>query len=49
MVYIQIFIIYYQVAEKNSIAEAVAYALGNKVKAKKGRQAFYYYSDKFKG
>lgn len=27
----------FKVAEKNSIAEAVAYALGSKVRAKKGR------------
>ncbi|CAD8058742.1 unnamed protein product [Paramecium sonneborni] len=37
------------VAEKNSIAEAVAYAIGNKVRAKKGRQAFFYFSGMFKG
>ncbi|CAD8146824.1 unnamed protein product [Paramecium pentaurelia] len=37
------------VAEKNSIAEAVAYAIGSKVRAKKGRQAFFYFSGMFKG
>ena len=36
------------VAEKNTIAEAIAKALSPyKPKAKKGRQAFYYYKSKF--
>lgn len=37
------------VAEKNSIAEAIAYAIGSRVRAKKGRMAFYYFDGIFQG
>lgn len=36
------------VAEKNSIAEAISYALSNKVKANKGRNAFFHFSGQFR-
>lgn len=38
-----------QVAEKNSIAEAIAYAIGGKPKVKKGKTAFYYFQAQFRG
>ena len=37
------------VAEKNSIAEAIAYAIGGKPRANKGKMAMFHFEGKFKG